>query len=274
MNKVAIIFTVENKGDKGFDGVTSTIEKMSVVMATSVREHMPDVDMYCGCFTNNKISEEIHSRLVNLKVNIVEDIQFDNISFDNTALFLRIFVKDYFAKKLLNQYDYLIYLDVDCLLLKPIEFDFDPTGPIALVDKMPDWVKKFESTITHIPEGNLYYNWIDIINNNNKFLFDLDWSDISKLMQKAADGVFSKNIDTSGLTIIQQTIGAYHCLHELTKDHQLIHYDDLGPQGNFIVLEKMYPAVYTKYKLLIEKVLRSKITNQEGYWEKVKDMYT
>jgi len=274
LSRYAVIFTVENKGIYGYDGITSTIEKMAVVMATSVKEHMSDVDMYCGCFTRYLLSENIKHHLKKLKVNIVEDLKFIHSELDNTALFLRIFAKDYFAKMLLDKYDYLIYLDVDCLLLKPIKFNFDPTGPIALVDKMPDWVKKFESQSTVVPEGNLYYNWIDIVNNNNKFLFELDWSDYSKILGKVADGYFSKNIDESGLEIIQQTIGAYHCLHSLTKDHQLIHYDDLGPQGNFIMIQKMYPSVYLKYKILIETVLHSKITNEIGYWEKVKEQYS
>jgi hypothetical protein len=266
LKKFSIIFTTENRN------LESELEKMSVVLATSIRTTMPDVDIYCGVFTDNKLSYNIVSHLENLNVKIINDNIFYNVKTDN--LFLRPFCQKYFAEKLLDQYEYLVYIDVDCIFLKPLEFNFDPTEPIVLVDHMPKWVKAFESTYTKVTNDALYYNWISIVNNHNKHIFDLDYTDPNILFEKNADIAISKSIENSSLEKIQQTIGAYHCLHPVTLDTQVIHYDDFMEDGSLLNLRPLYLNTYIKYKLLIENVLGVKIRNVDGYWEKIKDMYS
>ena len=270
MKKFAIVFSVENKGQGPF----VDFEKMAVVLATSIRNCMPSVDSYCGVFTQRYISPSVENHLARLNVNLI----YDNLFNSNTRpvdLFLRSFTKHYFANKLLDQYEYLVYIDVDALFLKPLEFDFDPTGPIALVDEMPDWVKNFENTYTNTGDSSrLYYNWIDIINQHNRYIFDLNYHDKTTVFEKNTDVIISKRINDSGLQKIQQTVGAYHCLHPLTLESQVMHYDDFTASGSLINLQLVRPDIYMQYSMLIEHVLGQKITNQVGFWEERMQQYS
>jgi hypothetical protein len=258
LNNFAIIFTFEKTQYAG--------DKSSVLLAASIKNTMPDVDVYCGLFTNNTPDTPILENLTKLGVNIVSAIQ-DFPGKSPMNMFLRSYAKYYFANDLLDKYDYLVYIDVDALFLKPLVFDFDPTQPFVLVDKMPDWVKRFESTYTHLPNENIYYNWIDIINQHNKHLYDLDYKDPNIQFEKTSDIIVSRRIDESNLPKIQQTIGAYHCLHPLTEDSQVIHYDSFEDDGSFINLKYTHPDKYSRYSILLEKVLNVKVTNVEGIWE-------
>lgn len=258
MNNFAIIFTFEKTQYAG--------DKSSVLLAASIKNTMPDVDVYCGLFTNNTPDTPILENLTKLGVNIVSAIQ-DFPGKSPMNMFLRSYAKYYFANDLLDKYDYLVYIDVDALFLKPLVFDFDPTQPFVLVDKMPDWVKRFESTYTHLPNENIYYNWIDIINQHNKHLYDLDYKDPNIQFEKTSDIIVSRRINESNLPKIQQTIGAYHCLHPLTEDSQVIHYDSFEDDGSFINLKYTHPDKYSRYSILLEKVLNVKVTNVEGIWE-------
>lgn len=263
--KFAIVFTVEkSQGD---------MEKMSVLLSTSIRQHMPNVDVYCGLFTQNYLSDSIVKHLNQLNVNLVVDQQFEAAT-PPFNVFLRAYTKYYFSNLLLGQYDYLIYLDVDTLLLKSLSFDFDPTDKIILVDQMPDWVKSFEGTYTKMPSSNVYYSWIDIINKHNKYLYDLDYTSKEVQYGKNSDFIISKMIDESPLQKIQQTIGAYHCLHPLTLDSQVIHYDDFGKDGSLINLKKTHPDTYNRYDLLLKRVLGVININKEGLWESRMKQYS
>jgi hypothetical protein len=261
----AFVFTVEK--------TKSYLQNASVLLATSIKHNMPDVDVYCGLFTKHIPDQHIIDHLERLEVKIVYD-QMTVHSEPPMNLFMRNFTKNYFAKTLLHEYDYLVYVDVDALMLNPLELDFDPTAGFHYVDQMPDWVKKFESTYTDIPDCNLYYNWIDIININNCHIFDMDYSDPKIQFKKQSEIIVSNRIDQSSLPKIQQTIGAYHCLHPLKYRHQFIHYDSFAEDGTFINLRSVFPDKYTRYKLLLERVLGVQITNEEGVWEQIMKDYS
>jgi hypothetical protein len=234
---------------------------------------MPDIDVYCGCFTNNSISEYTKKYLKKLKVNVEEVPIFDGQE-NNKCFYLRLYTKHFFANKLLEQYDYLVYVDVDTLFLKPLTFDFDPLDKVVLIETIPHWVKKHESRNDYVPEGNLYYNWIQVINRENKFLYDIDFSNVDFLKVKLADNYISKRIDESGLKLIEQNVGANHCLKPLTDKSQIIHYDELDFDGCLIDVEDVYPNTYKKYKLFIEQVLKLKIENVKDYYKNIRDLYS
>lgn len=260
MNNFAIVFTFEKTQFAG--------DKSSILLAASIKNTMPNIDVYCGLFTHNIPDAAILENLTKLGVTVVSAIQ-DFPGKSPMNMFLRSYAKHYFANELLDKYDYIVYVDVDALFLKPLAFDFDPTQPFVLVDKMPDWVKRFESTYTHtqLPDDNIYYNWIDIINKHNKHLFDLDYKDTNIQFEKTSDILVSKRIDESELPKIQQTFGAYHCLHPLTEDSQVMHYDSFEDDGSFINLRHTHPDKYARYSILLEKVLNVQVTNVEGLWE-------
>ena len=274
MYKRAVVFSLENKHNKTVHANgSSSYEKMAIALAASIREHMPDVDVYCGCFTNNRISNYAKTHLSRYNIHIVEDLIFDEVQSPLTALFLRSFTKHYFATKLLEKYDYLIYTDIDVLFLKPIEFNFDPTGNVVVVDSMAEWVKNFQRQYTDIPDGNVYYNWFDVINKNNAYIYDIDYIG-SALDNHNADLIITRRIDESGLTIIDQNFGGYHCFKELTKDSMVYHYDNLGSESSFIRLKETHPAAFNKYMFLFEQVLGMKVSLQVGFWEKIRDQFS
>jgi hypothetical protein len=269
LSKGAFIFSVENKHNKAVhsDG-SSTYEKMAIALVTSIREHMPNIDVYCGCFTNNRISDYAKKHFVNLNVNIIEDPIFNNVDSPLTALFLRSFTKHYFANQLLKQYDYLIYSDVDVLILKPLKFKFNPTDPFVIVDTMPEWVKNYQRQYTEIREGNLYYNWFDVINAHNAHIYDIDYN-AAMLHEHMADMETSNNIDQSGLRIIDQDFGGYHCFKPVTEESLVYHYDDLGEEGSLVNIKNTHPLTYIKYRALFEHILHVPVSIKEGHWEEI-----
>ena len=244
---------------------------MAMLLAHSIRQHMPKIDVYCGSFTNHQPSKLAIDWFKNCNVNLIQDPVFNNIGEDDSYTFLRTFTKDYFAKKLLGQYDFLVYLDIDAVLLKPLSFDFNPMSPMVLVEPMPDWILKFHAQHLVGFTGNLYYNWISIINGYNEHLYSLDFNNPQVLYQHTADKMVSNNIDNSNLSIIEQHMGGYHCFKPLTQDHQLYHYDAFAEDGTFTAIEKVYPKTYQKYRFIVEHVLNIKINNKPGYWESIRD---
>lgn len=274
--KYAIVFSTENKAENLIGhsvDQSSHFEKMAIGLAYSIRQHDRDVDVYCGNFTNNTLSSLARLWFAKLKVKYVQDTVFDNIGKDDSFMFLRTFTKDYFAKLLLDQYDYIIYLDVDVVLLKPLTFDFDPSSSLALVDTMPQWTVNYHSRFLKDLTGPLYYNWIEIVNQHNKFAFDLNWSDPYVLTAHNADVLVSNSLSSSNLRIIEQYIGGYHCLKPVNKDSILYHYDSLGVAGSLHNIKETHPEQYEKYVSFFVDTLNTTITNQPNYWENIAKEY-
>ena len=290
MAKFAIICSTENQinpRDAVVDG-SSTYEKMAILLTQSARAAMPDVDIYLGSFTGNKLSELAKGHFARNNINVVEDTVFPQVCVstpDGRPLstlhndyythngFLRSFTKHYFAEKLLSQHDYLVYIDNDALIIKPFEFEFDPTDRIIMYEPVPAWSVALMTQYTIKPlSGNLYLNWIDVINNHNKHIFDIDYYSKEAQYDHAADVTVTNRIDQSDLRMIEQTVGGYHCYKPLTKQHCAYHYDSLGAPGTFYMIEDVYPALYKKCKLMLD-VLNVKIENDVDHWERIRDSY-
>lgn len=284
--KYAIVFSTENQIKPGSNETSSGYEKMAIALAYSIRDCMPNIDMYCGNFTANKLSDLARHHFNRLGVNIVDELMFpevdvstfegkvDNVKNDYYTFngFLRSYTKDYFAKRLLDQYDYLIYTDIDVLWLKEPKFKFNPIGPVVLVEPMQEWTKKFISSYNNVPvDKNLYFNWVDIINEHNKYLFDIDYASV--MYNHESDVVISNRIDESQLEIIEQQIGGYGVDKPAWKDMCAYHYDSLGDFGTMYMLQQTHPEAYKKYMLLFNKVLHLEVNNIPGYWEAMKDMW-
>jgi len=279
LNKFAIVLSLENKKGwqerKDLPGESSLYEKMAIALIYSIREHMPDVDIYCGNFTNNKISSSVRGHFEKKNVHICDDLLFDKVDPLSYNGYLRNFTKNYFAKKLLDQYDYLVYTDVDVLFLKPLKFEFNPTDPIIIVDNIPRWAREEMVRFTKIPlDGNLYLNWFDIINKHNQHVFDINYTDPAVLYDHGSDIIITERIDNSGLTIIDQQFGGYHCFKPVTTESLVYHYDSLYDEGSLYMLENTHSSTYKKYVFFFEKVLGVTIENEVGKWEKIKAQFT
>lgn len=267
----AIVFSSENK--VRFDTFdinhSSSHEKMAIGLAYSIRQFHKDVDIYCGNFTNNTVSEYAQKWFKALNVNYVNDVQFTNIGNNDSYCFLRTYCKDYFAKQLLGQYDYILYLDTDVVQLNPIQFNFDPTGPIAIKQTMPQWTANYHAEHLAGLEGSLIYNWVDIINQHNRHLFEIDWSNPENLIVHNADVIISNRLLKTDLTVIEQNVGGYHFFRPLTVTDIFHHYDSLGDEGTFTDIANVDFTKYQKYLTFFERVLNIKITNNPEYWIKI-----
>ena len=273
IKQFAIIFSVENRKhwEQDFKSDMTLYEKMAIGLSDSIRQHMPAVDVYCGNFTHHTLSDSCKSHLNRYNINICEDLIFPNLTPSTYNLFLRSFTKDYFAKKLLSQYQYLVYIDIDVLVLKPFEFSFNPTDPIVTVTTVPEYVKRHQKRFTELPlYTTLFYLWMDVINPHNAWLFDLDYNDPEILYDHNLDVILSNKILSSGLKILEQDFGGYHCEYPPDESSLAYHYDGLTSEGSLYILKDTHPSIYRKYVFFFEKVLNTVIENEPGKWETIK----
>lgn len=256
--KQAVIFALEASNYE------PNYEKMAVLLARSLRDTNSEIDIYCGLFTNRKPCEGTLHRLELMGVKIVDDTQFKTDA-NSVNYFLRNYCCYYFSNKmdLLVEYDRLIYLDIDVIVLDKLDFDI-PNNSI-LVEHVPDKIVQKEKE--YIGEVNypLYYNWVSVITTQNKNVFDIDYSSCTYM--KESDKQVSQNITDSNLTIVDQTIGAYYPKHQLTKTSKLFHYDGFIDSGSFYKLEEHNPALFKKYWLYATKAIGLELNNDKGYWD-------
>ncbi len=256
--KQAFIFAVDDNPNE------ENYSKMALLLIQSILDSNPGVDIHCGVFTDRISSGVVHQIEtqypdVNVHVNIV----FSEETSEGSNYFLRNYCCWYFGENVLQNYDQLIYIDIDALVLKEMDFILEPDS--IIVEEVPDNIKLLEEQYTGKVQGPLYYNWWTIVTPSNKFVWELDYfnSDIIKEKQSCIE--VSKRIATSNLNIIHQDIGAYYPKHKLTKASKLFHYDGFIDSGSFWRLKKL--KIYKKYKLFAERILGLKNENNELFWD-------
>lgn len=247
---------------------------------------MPDVPVYLGNFTSNKLSDFGKSHFERMNINVVEDLVFPHVdtqTYEGESYapnggdyyvfsgFLRNFTKSYFAKRLLDQYDFLLYIDVDAVVLKPFEFNFDPTAPVALIEPIPTWIIEFIARFTddQFPK-DLFLNWVDVVNKHNMDIFDIDYMSEDVCREHASDVIVTERIKQSSLQLLQQPFGCCYPLAEPVQDHSAFHYDSFGTPGTMYLLEQSHPALYKKFMMYIKHVLKEDLKNDRGHWEAVR----
>lgn len=258
MINTAIIFSVEANIEE------YKYEYMAALLANSIKSVMPEIKMYCGIFTNRLPDINLIETLERLGVTVIKDIQF-NVEPDSVNYFLRNYTKYYFSNiyNLLDEYEKIIYLDIDVLLLRPLQIN--KLDGYQYAEKVPSCIKKFEEKYTGLVHHNLIYNWFDVIGNENKHIYELDYEAIG--ICKQSDIEISKRIFKSKLELIEMTDSAYYPKRALTLETQLFHYDGFIDSGYFEKLRDTHMAEYRKYKLMATEVFGMKITNEENYWE-------
>lgn len=267
--KYAIVFSTENRIDRDQfdDRGSSPFEKMALALVHSIRMH-DDCDVYCATFTQNKLSSYARLAFIKAKVKVVDPVLFPDIGRDE-HMFLRSFTKQFFGRMLLDQYDYLIYIDPDAVMLAKPKFDFDPTGRIITTSTMPQWVVNYHNQQLDGLRAPLVFSWVDIINKHNVHLHDFDWEDPVVRHNHYTNVEYSNRLLNTELQLIEQRFGGYHNVAPTTADSIFYHYDSLEDFGSLYVLKQHHSkqlAATTKY---IEQELRIKIANQEGYWEAI-----
>lgn len=242
-----IVFSVDNNTDE------PNYEKMAVLLAKSIKDTNPKAEMYCGVFGEH-ISTDTDQQLRRLGVHVVYDTIKTNSELN---YFLRNYTMHFFSQR----FDEFIYLDIDVLVLGDL-------SPILeheiIVEQVPDYIVEKEKPYIGSINHALYYNWVQVVNQQNKYLYDIDYS--QNMYLKESDILISKRIINSDLKIHHQDFGAYYPKHELNTKSILFHYDSFIDSGTFYKLEEFNPTIYKKYKLYAELILGIEINNNKEYW--------
>jgi lipopolysaccharide biosynthesis glycosyltransferase len=254
----AVIFALEDSKNE------PNYEKLALIMIKSLLDTNPDIDIYCGIFTNRTPSNKTIQALKDSGVHVIEDIQFE-VAEDSINYFLRNYCCYYFThlNNLLERYDRIIYLDIDVIVLDSLDKIQIPNNSI-LVEQVPDNILEFEKPYIGSIDHSLYYNWISVLNNTNKHVYDIDYYNNTHLKQ--SDILVSQNINNSDLKIIDQTIGAYYPKHELSNNTVVFHYDGFIDSGSFYKLEEHNKLVYKKYFTYAVHILNIVQENDKSFW--------
>jgi len=257
MKDYCIIFSIDDnkKSEYGFS-------EMGALLSYSLKMTIPHVDVYCGLFTNNILPVNILNILKANNVNIIKDNIFNTY---DVSYFLRNYTMYYFSHiyNLLNEYKTLIYIDVDCIVLNDFLSEINDE---ILIEEVPESIK------THIEinyndldiSKKLYFNWMQYITNTNKYLYDMDYTNIQD--EKQSDIMISDRIEKSNLIKKRHKTTSYYPVRKLSKNTTVFHYDGFIDSGSFFKLKDIDEKLYNKYLLIIEKILKIKLHNDEEYW--------
>lgn len=232
-------------------------EKMSILLAKSIRDTNPDANIYCGLFTNRTISDSTRKMLHKYNVTIIESIKFEVLD-DSVNYFLRNYTMHYFS----NILEEFLYVDIDVIVLddlKPLYND------CIFVEEVPQHILEREEKYFELPNHRLYYNWYQMVTINNRWLYDMDYSKYKYM--KDSDIEVSRRLSKM-TNLIEQTKGAYYPKHSL-NDSLLFHYDGMIDSGSFYKLKDYDLKKYKQYKIFIESVLQMEIDNDDQYWKSI-----
>lgn len=265
--KQAFILSVDDNPNE------ENYQMMALLLIKSIIDTNPNCDIYCGIFTDRfptSVIKEIekHYPEVNIHINIV----FPDTQLNQSNYFLRNYTCWYFADKLLGdqpKYEQLIYIDMDAIVLKKIDFALEPNA--VIVEEVPESIKLTEEKYIGVVKHQLFYNWWTIITSSNKYIWDINYEDINLLLGKNSCIEISKrildNVKKGNLKIIDQTMGAYYPKHELTPESILFHYDGFIDSGSFWRLKEFNKKLFKKYRLYAELI--GLINNNDvEYWNK------
>lgn len=242
-------------------------EALSVLLVKSILENSPDIDIYCGVFTQRTPSDKIKALLKDSSVKIIEDPRF-LVKPNSINYFLRNYCCYYFShvNNLLDAYDDFLYIDIDVLVLRNLKSISIPANSV-LVERVPENILEFEKDYIGTIDHALYYNWISVINNTNKHIWNIDYNKNQYLKQ--SDILVSQNINNSDLRIIDQDIGAYYPKRKLVPSTVAFHYDGFIDSGSFWKLEGFFPQMHKKYLAYAKYVLNITQENNKRFWDDI-----
>lgn len=159
--KVAIICSIERAPQE------LQYEEMGPLLAMSIRKFHPTIDIHCGIFSDKEPRDSIIEELRNWDVNIHRHIKFKDPNRTLPNYLLKTYTQYYFYKQLAKEYDYLIYLDIDLVILKPIDFNYLESRNIMIdMSKEIQYLEDDESNIDK--SKDFYVNFIHIIRSSDK----------------------------------------------------------------------------------------------------------
>lgn len=283
MMKPAIILAVEQGKHE------DSYEELACLLAYSIRHFHKDIDIYCGVFSDNVITEQTRENLQHLDVTIVEDIIFKdsdikqsivlkNNTIKYTNYMNRSYCQYYFSKKLLDSHDYLIYLDIDIVLLKPINFlELSMLGKSVVTYDYPKEAiyldnQSVQSETIGVEEldidGELYFNFIAVINKHNKHIFESVWNNIHnfKTYNLKFMTEFSNTINREKINRVENPkFAAWYPHQPITDDTVFFHHDGFHERGTLNRLKDITP-LYEIYIDYLNKI-GVKLNSSGWYYE-------
>jgi lipopolysaccharide biosynthesis glycosyltransferase len=261
MSKTAVIFALDNSNNE------PQYEAMSVLLVKSILEYSTKMDIYCGVFTQRTPGERVEMLLKDAQVNMVYDQKF-TVEKDSINYFLRNYCCYYFSHEhnLLEEYDKLIYLDMDVLVMRNLVGINIPDNSV-LVERVPDNILEFEKEYIGEIDHPLYYNWMTVVNEQNKFIWDIDYT--ANRYLKQSDILVSQRINNSDLNIVDIDMGAYYPKSVLLPSTIAFHYDGFIDSGSFYKLEQFFPQMYKKYSSYAKYILNITQENDKRFWDDI-----
>jgi len=269
--KNCFVFNIEIKNK---NLMNNHYDIMTYLLIYSIRYFYKDVDIICTYFGNIKDlkTSKIYNLLINNNIKIYNDnLPFNNIIEDN--YYLRNYSLFYLTTKtnILNIYDNLIYLDIDVVLLSKIQHQYFKEDSI-IIEEVPKYIKLFFDN-KHLPKNiinkKLYYNWFQIINKSNAYIYNIDFN--NNCIEKQSDIIISNNINNSNLNIIYNN-EAYYPKKELNNNTCLLHYDSFMMEGTLIYLKEYNERLFNKYNSIL-KIFNIELQNEKKYWVDFKRKY-
>lgn len=189
-------------------------EYLTLLLLKSLELTNPNIDLYCGLFTD-KLPDEKLLKLIKDKVNIIHDKKFKVNG--NRNYFLRLYTMYYFTHvyNLLEKYDQVIYVDIDVVFLK--NFNYILPNKSILIETFPNYIlKEVDKKYINKP---YFFPWFQILTKDNKFIYDLNYN--SDTLQ---DDYFNAIIE-SNLKQIPIEFGALYDYKPLRNDTLVFHHD-------------------------------------------------
>ncbi len=241
------IFHIEQYNE---DDLNDHYDIMNILLVNTIREFY-DEPIFAFNLKRVKIQDHLISEFKRLNVTVIEDPIF--VDDGTEQYFLRNYVMSYAIEKdYLKTYSQLIYLDIDVVVLGIIPEKYF-SG--IIFEPIPKYVFKQESPF--LPkdfEQKLYYNWFQVINENNKDLFRA--TNIISRVDKHSDNDVSCDINnTSKFQNIRRVRNdeAFYPMKAPLKDSSLFHYDSFKSEGSLIFLKDANPVMYKFISDLLDK---------------------
>jgi len=264
MKKFCFIYNIEQTWS---DQINEYYDIMSILIGQSIRNIYQDIDIYASFIRNDSskiiLKQHIVNELneLNIIINYFEETNLDDNK-DNYYLRHRC-IQNYIY--LLEKYENIVYVDIDAYLFSKIPDIYFQKDAI-IIEEVPYIIKKNRECLfigDYDINEPLYYNWFQIINNSNKFVYNIKLDTYNK----QADVQITKNILNSNLKYIIND-QPYYPKKEINNKSFIIHYDSFGEEGSLIFLKDIYPKMFFKLKIMLEFKYKVNLLNNKSFWEK------
>lgn len=287
MMRAAVIFSADNPSHD------DRYELTACLLCKSIRMYHPDIDIYCGVYTSNKLSQYVVDELNQFDVKMVYDIIIDD-SRDLMCRSTRLYCQTHLTEQIIDSYDLIIYLDTDIILLQPIDFErlSRELDSIFLYEWPVESLYIDNSMIQEESCGELvdlnkglYFNFFHLIHKNNRHVFSDAWRSVNveqDTYNYNTEIKFHAAASSYANKIINDEICCYYPCLPPTKNTRFFHYDTLsdrkstGSCNTFNRISNIFPETHSLCKKYLEKfsveIVSDGYCNERVYKKRAKEL--